>query len=97
MNLDDWEINLESVAVLQPIADWTQHMQGTKYPTLPLVLPTVYGLIAGMAPTATLTMAFHGKPTYELAPSEMEDSVREARHAMYEDWVRIGYAVGSRS
>ena len=43
MGLDNWHINLEGVAVLQPIADWTQHMQGTKYPTLPLVLPTIYG------------------------------------------------------
>ncbi|KAL1519171.1 hypothetical protein AB1Y20_003431 [Prymnesium parvum] len=38
MGLEDWRINLEGVAVLQPIADWTQYLQGTKYPTMPLVL-----------------------------------------------------------
>ena len=79
MGLEDWRINLESVAVLQPIADWTQHMQGTKYPTLPLVLPTIYGLIEGMGPEASLTLDFQGQAAYELEPSEMHDGVLEVR------------------
>ena len=29
MGLDDWTINVQSVATLQPVADWTQHLQGT--------------------------------------------------------------------
>ena len=87
MGLDDWRINLESVAVLQPIADWTQHMQGTKYPTLPLVLPTIYGLIQDMAPESALTLAFPGSTAYDLEPDEMHSSVLEARTAMYDDWV----------
>ena len=81
MGLEDWRINLESVAVLQPIADWTQHMQGTKYPTLPLVLPTVYGLIDGMASDKPLTLSFQGQEAYELEPDEMHDGVLEVRAA----------------
>ena len=45
-DLDDWQLNEQCCAVLAPFADWTQHMQGTKsYPTMPLVLPTVFALI----------------------------------------------------
>ena len=87
MGLEDWRINLEGVAVLQPIADWTQHMQGTKYPTLPLVLPTVYSLIGNMAPEAHLTLAFPGEEEFELEPDEMHPGVLEARTAMHKDWV----------
>ena len=88
MGLENWRINLEGVAVLQPIADWTQHMQGTKYPTLPLVLPTIYGLIEGLAPTSPLILSFQGQAPYELAPNEMHPGVLKARTAMYDDWVR---------
>ena len=87
MGLEDWRINQESVAVLQPVADWTQHMQGTKYPTLPLVLPTVYDLINGMKPDAALTLDFPGVPAYDLEPSEMHQGVLSARTAMHGDWV----------
>jgi hypothetical protein len=88
MNLENWRVNVESVATLQPVADWTCHMQGTKYPTLPLVLPTVYGLIEGMAPEAALQLSFPDQQSYELLPHEMHDGVLLARTAMYEDWVR---------
>lgn len=87
MGLEDWRINLESVAVLQPIADWTQHMQGTKYPTLPLVLPTIYGLIEGMSPEAPLILSFQCQKAYELMPREMHSGVLTARSSMYDDWV----------
>ena len=88
MGLEDWRISLESVATLQPIADWTQHMQGTKYPTLPLVLPTVYGLIEGMMPEAPLVLNFAGQTPYELEPNEMHPGVLEARTEMFDDWVK---------
>ena len=89
LGLEDWRITTEGVAVLQPIADWTQHMQGTKsYPTLPLVLPTVYGLIEGMGPTEPLTLSFTGEDSYELEPSEMQAGVLSARTDMHTDWVR---------
>ena len=87
MGLVDWRINLESVAVLQPVADWTQHMQGTKYPTLPLVLPTVYGLIDGMAPDAPLMLSFPGQQPYQLEASEIHPGVLAARTDMHDDFV----------
>ena len=75
-----WRINLEGVAVLQPIADWTQHLQGTKYPTLPLVLPTVYSIIEGMGPDKALVMNFpQQEAEYSLEPNEMHQGVLEAR------------------
>ncbi|KAL3913083.1 MAG: hypothetical protein SGPRY_008108 [Prymnesium sp.] len=35
MDLEDWRINMQRVAVLQPITDGTQYLQGTKYPPRP--------------------------------------------------------------
>lgn len=68
MDLEDWAINMQGVAVLQPVADGTQYLQGTKYPTLPLVLPTAHGLIEAMARSAPLVLNFPGKVAYELSP-----------------------------
>ena len=64
-------------------------MQGTNnYPTLPLVLPTVYSLIEGMGPDKALVMNFpEQEAAYELEPKEMHDGVLEARTDMYDDWV----------
>ena len=87
MGLEDWRINMESVAVLQPIADWTQHLQGTKYPTLPLVLPTIYSLIEGCGPTVPLSCNFDGQQAFELTPDEMHPGVLQARTEMYDDFV----------
>lgn len=87
MGLEDWRINLEGVAVLQPIADWTQYLQGTKYPTMPLVLPTTYDLIQSLAPDSPLKLYFPGEVGYELLPTEMHAGVLAARTAMYDDWV----------
>ena len=88
MNLDDWQKNTESVAVLQPIADWTQHMRGTKYPTPPLVLPTLYGLIDSLSPSMPLHLSFPCMAAYELEPEAMDTGVREARTTMWDDMVR---------
>eukprot|EP00966_Prymnesium_polylepis_P170657 3945023-Prymnesium_polylepis.1 len=87
LGLEDWRINLEGVAVLQPVADWTQHMQGTKYPTLPLTLPATYGLIENMGPEQPLTMDFTGEAAYELVVKDMHPGVLEARTDMYNDFV----------
>ena len=86
MQLEDWTINTQSVAVLQPIANWTQHMQGTKsYPTLPLVLPTIYTLIEDMQPAAPLRLAFQGELPYELDADEMHQGVLAARTEMHNE------------
>lgn len=86
MGLENWRINLEANAALQGPADWTQHLQGTKYPTLPLVLPTTYGLIESMAPTMPLTLSFPGETAYELASKDIHPGVLKARTEMYDDF-----------
>ena len=88
MGLDDWLVNEQSVAVLQPYADWTSIMQASKgYPTLPLVLPTVYNLIAGTAVAAPLLCSFVNVDDYELSPSEMDPGVLNARTELYDNMV----------
>ena len=88
LGLEDWTINEQGVAVLQPFADWTQHMQGTKYPTLPLVLPTTYALIADINPQAQLDLSFPGVAAYSLQPNEIHKGVLAARTALYTDTLR---------
>eukprot|EP00966_Prymnesium_polylepis_P108900 2520566-Prymnesium_polylepis.1 len=87
LGLEDWRINLEGVAVLQGVADWTQHMQGTKYPTLPLVLPATYALIESLGPEVALQLNFQGETEYELETKDMHPGVLQARTDMYDDWV----------
>eukprot|EP00966_Prymnesium_polylepis_P004533 104099-Prymnesium_polylepis.1 len=60
LGLEDWTINEQATAVLLPVANWTQHMQGTKYPTLPLVLPTTYAIIDVTKPLEPLEISFPG-------------------------------------
>lgn len=87
MGLTDWRVNMESVAVLQPLADWTQLLQGTTYPTLPLLLPTLYNLIDGMKDGAPLLMAFQDERPYSLPHTEITECVLTARRAMHADMV----------
>ncbi|KAL1514647.1 hypothetical protein AB1Y20_003739 [Prymnesium parvum] len=87
LDLEDWLINVQAVAVLQPVADWTQHMQGTKsYATLPLILPTIYNLMESMTADANLVLAFQGERPYELQPDEMHAGVLAARTLMFQDF-----------
>ena len=74
---------------------WTKLMQGTKYPTLalvlgPAVLPTIYALIRGVVRTAGIWMA-HPTMTeveyYELPVAQIIPGVLEARTAMCDDWI----------
>jgi len=88
LGLDDWRINEQSAAVLQPLAEWTQLMQGTLYPTLPLVLPTVYNLIETCESSSVLSCSFSGADPYELQPDEMHSGVLEARTALHDDLFR---------
>ena len=41
LEYEDWTHIHENVAVLQPSAKFTNHVEGTEYPSLPLVLPGI--------------------------------------------------------
>ncbi|KAL5486756.1 hypothetical protein EMCRGX_G019277 [Ephydatia muelleri] len=45
LDYDDWQAIQQTVAVLDPSAKMTNLIQGTKYPTLPLVLPMITHVI----------------------------------------------------
>ena len=89
LSLDDWQVNEQCCAILAPLADWTQHLQGTKsYPTLPLVLPTVFALIAHTDPDSPLTCSFPEKETYVLyhdARPSMTEAVVAARQTLHKE------------
>ncbi|KAL3905038.1 MAG: hypothetical protein SGPRY_011060, partial [Prymnesium sp.] len=64
------------------LEDWCISMQGgTNYQTLPLVLPTTYGLIEAMAPRAPLVHNLPGvEAAYELSPDKMHPGGLAAPH-----------------
>lgn len=88
MDLNDWRINEQACAVVQKVNDWVQYMEGTKtYPTLPMVLPTMYNLINDLRPDAPLICDFQGEDTYQLLPCEMHPGVLKARNELHADLV----------
>ena len=52
-SLEDWSINNQSVAVLAPLAKASQYLEGKLYPTLNLVLPSMY---ADTSPAQNITL-----------------------------------------
>lgn len=89
LDLDDWQLNEQCCAVLAPFADWTQHMQGTKgYPTLPLMLPTIFALIQQVLPSSDLVCSFPEKADYVLHPTArpaMSPGLNSARHVLHDE------------
>jgi len=42
LSLEDWSINNQSVALLTPLANASQYLEGKNYPTSNLVIPSMY-------------------------------------------------------
>lgn len=88
MDLSDWRINEQACAIVQVLNDWVQLMEGTKsYPTMPLVLPTLYTMIENLKPDAPLICDFPGEEKYQLLPHEMHSGVLAARTKLHADLV----------
>lgn len=88
MGLKDWQVNEQACAIVQMVNDWVQLMEGTRsYPTMPLVLPTIYTLINELQPSASLKCCFAGEDPYQLQPHEIDKDVLSARDTLHSDLV----------
>lgn len=83
-SLEDWTINNQAVAVLAPLAKVSKYLEGKTYPTLNLVLPSIYGCIALLNPESPVKVPWSG---VLIPPSEMREEVQEARQQLYDDMV----------
>lgn len=85
MTVDDWDVNKQCIAILQPQANATNLLEGSNYVTASLVLPVMGKVIQSCHPEHTTECPWDGSM---LSPANMHDEVRVARTAMHEDYMR---------
>ena len=85
MELSDWSLVEQSVAVLATSANITTHLEGTKYVTISSVLPMVYRLLAELEDTRSLYLPWKPQAQQWLAPGNMRPAVKTARAAFHDD------------
>ena len=85
LSLEDWSINNQSVALLTPLANASQYLEGKNYTTSNLVFPSMYGCIELLHPNAAVRQPWDGKL---LKPKDLRPEVTEGRQVLYDDMVR---------
>jgi hypothetical protein len=85
MELSDWSIVEQSVAVLTTSANVTTHLEGTKYVTISSVLPMVYRLLFELEDARSLYLPWKPAGQQWLPPNMMRPPVKVARKAFHDD------------
>ena len=97
MELNDWSIVEQSVAVLATSANVTTHLEGTKYVTISSVLPMTYRLLAELEATRSLYLPWKSAGQQWLAPANIRPAVKTARAAFHTDLRRAACTTTSRA
>ena len=84
-SLEDWTINNQSVALLAPLATASKYLEGKKYPTSNLVMPSIYGCIELLHADAAIRQPWDNKL---LQPWQLRPEVTAGRAVLYEDLER---------
>jgi hypothetical protein len=84
LSLEDWCINNQSVALLTPLANTSQYLEGKNYPTSNLVIPSMYGCIKLLHPNAAVRQPWDSKL---LQPKDLQPEVTDGRQVLYDDMV----------
>lgn len=88
-SLADWEVNNQTVAVLAPLANASKYLEGKKYPTSNLILPTIMGCLQLMKEDTAVRRPWNGE---RIAAAELRPEVQQARKKLYADlfdrWVK---------
>ena len=84
-SLEGWAINNQSVALLSPLANASQYLEGKSYPTSNLVIPSMYGCIELLHADAPVRQPWDSKL---LQPNDMRPEVMDGRLDLYNDLVR---------
>ena len=79
LQLDDWSIGEQSVAVLATSANITTKIEGTQYPTLSSVLPCVHRLLTELEDNRSVYMPWKPKGEQFVKPAMLKPAVRAAR------------------
>ena len=80
--MTEWRVNNQSAAVLYSLGAASQILEGNSYPTLNMVLPYIYGCIAGLAEGADTYQPWDRKL---LKAADLCPEVKEARAALHAD------------
>jgi hypothetical protein len=81
-DMSEWRVNNQSAAVLSSLGAASQILEGNSYPTLNMVLPYIYGCIAGLADGADTYQPWDRKL---LKAADLCPEVKEARAALHAD------------
>jgi hypothetical protein len=73
------------VALLTPLANASQYLEGKNYTTSNLVIPSMYGCIELLHPNAAVRQPWDGKL---LKPKDLRPEVTDGRQVLYDDMVR---------
>lgn len=84
-SLEDWQINNQSVAVLSPLANASQYLEGKKYATSSLVIPSMYGCIALLHASTPVLQPWDSKL---LQPDQLRPEVAAGREVLHVDMER---------
>ncbi|KAL1515602.1 hypothetical protein AB1Y20_002221 [Prymnesium parvum] len=84
-SLEDWLINNQTVALLAPLSSASQYLEGKNYPTMNLVIPSLYGCIEHMNPKNPIRQPWNGAAIPE---SELRPEVKAAREELFNDLIR---------
>ena len=89
MSSEDWDIVIETVAVLQPCADASRILEGSNYPTSSLVMPTMLFLIKTSNPLQPVIFAFREADGEDnvVDHGSLHPAVQEGREALHLDLV----------
>ena len=85
MQLNEWTLCEQSVAVLATSATITTKLEGTKYPTLSSVLPCIHRLLAELEDHRSVFMPWKPKGSQFIKASALKPEVRVARAAFHDD------------
>ena len=80
-DIEEWQINNQSCALLGGLAAATKILQGKNYPTSNMVLFYMWGCVSSLHANAPTIQAWDGG---SIAPSDLHPKVREAREALYQ-------------
>jgi hypothetical protein len=86
LSLEDWIINNQSVALLKPLANASQYLEGKNYPTSNLVIPSMYGWIELLHPDASV---LHPWDCNLIQSKDLRPEVTDGRQVLYDDIVRL--------
>ena len=87
MDGNDWDVLEYSLCVLKPCSDFTNTIEGTKYPTSNLYIPLTCQMIRQLSPSKLLKKPWDNEPCLVTPSQKLKDQHQLLYDDMYERMV----------